>query len=122
MYSLGIPPEFIGTGRTIAYAEETKQLAVLHKYYVNLQKDLLQAGRFINKENLKELAKTSSVWKEILDDISLTEKYLGVTFEPITDAEKRHQTLTKKIVGGLETPDTLTQLIKQSALIRKSLG
>ncbi len=122
LYSLGLPPEFIGTGRTLAYAQKTNQLEILHKHYVNLRKDLLQAGRFINKENLKQLAKASSVWKEVLEDIQLTEKYLGVTFAPVTEKEKRHHSLTKKIVHGLETPETVSALIKQAAVIRKSLG
>ena len=55
LYSLGIPPELIGTGRGLKkLADENIRL---EKYYLNFKKDIVWAGRFLNKENLMKLAK-----------------------------------------------------------------
>ncbi|MBI5465890.1 MAG: phosphoenolpyruvate carboxylase, partial [Candidatus Kerfeldbacteria bacterium] len=55
LYSLGIPPEFIGTGRGLKLL--TSLGLPVEKYYVNLRPDLIWAGRYINKGNLFALAK-----------------------------------------------------------------
>lgn len=48
-YSLGIPPELIGTGRGL------KKVKIVEELYSELKLALLTAGRFLNKESLKYL-------------------------------------------------------------------
>ena len=49
LYSIGIPPELIGTGRGLKEAKKLGTLPLIEKYYLNLHSDLIRAGRFLNK-------------------------------------------------------------------------
>jgi phosphoenolpyruvate carboxylase len=122
LYSLGIPPELIGTGRGIKQIKKEGKLAIVEKHYINLKQDLLQSGKFLNKKNLQSLAKFSSSWKDILYDVDLIEAYLGMPLEPKTGEEKEHEKLTSKIYEHIKHPHVLTPLIEQAAILRKSLG
>jgi phosphoenolpyruvate carboxylase len=126
LYSLGIPPELIGTGRSIRYAQENGLIEVVEKTYINLKSDLQKAGKYLNRENLAELAKENSAWKDIQSDIESIEGYLGTKLEPKNVAEREHELLTLKIFDKLvrQVPDIdeLQDLIVQAAKIRKSLG
>lgn len=122
LYSIGIPPEFIGTGSTIAYAQKSNQLAVIEKYYINLKKDLLEAGRFLNKNNLRELAKSSSAWLEISENIEIIEKYLSIQLGPKSESDMEHLILTEKILENIEADTDVAQFINRAAILRKSLG
>lgn len=122
MYSLGIPPELIGTGRAINFAIRTKKIGLLEKYYINLKHDLLHAGKFLNKENLKKLARKNSAWKNVEEDVKFIEEYLGTELEPITREEKEHERITGKILGRLDDISSESELITQAGILRKSLG
>jgi phosphoenolpyruvate carboxylase len=123
LYSIGIPPEFIGTGRGLKKAQHMGKLKIIRKYYKYISEDLDQAGRFINIENIKKLSKKEKVFEKILEDIKAAEEVLGIKLGPITKKEKEHKKLTTEILKKLESGDkSLTNLITKSALIRKSLG
>lgn len=122
MYSLGIPPEFIGTGRSIHKAISLKQIDIIENYYLNLKEDLIRAGKFLNKENLAKLTKQNLSWEDIQKDIFYIEKYLGVSLGPVSDEEKEHQKITSKILTALNKGLSFQDLIEQAALLRKSLG
>jgi phosphoenolpyruvate carboxylase len=122
MYSVGVPPEFIGTGRAIAFAKKHDTLPLLELHYRNIRKDLTNAGRFINKNNLKKLAKSDNVWQEILENVELVEEYLGNTFEPQDAVEKTHFKLTEAILNGINKKQTVTEYIVEAAQLRKSMG
>ncbi|PIZ62314.1 phosphoenolpyruvate carboxylase [Candidatus Saccharibacteria bacterium CG_4_10_14_0_2_um_filter_52_9] len=119
-YSIGLPPEFIGLGRTLKNIDK-KDLQLLKDHYPNLTTDLEAAGRFINRENLKKFAKGSSDWKDIKADVELTEKILGITFGPQTKDEIAHQRLSTLLT---QTEDAAkgSKLINEMAILRKSLG
>ncbi len=119
-YSVGLPPEFIGLGRTLSKLDK-KDLEVLKQEYPNMASDIMAAGRWINKDNLAEFAKGSAAWKDIKSDIELTEKVLGVTFGPKTKDEITHQKLSGKLIKN-ENGAKGTELINQMAVLRKSLG
>ncbi len=122
MYSLGIPPEIIGTGRGIKEAKERGLLPVLEKYYVNLQADLTRAGKYVNKPAIKKLAKTDTTWNDVLTDITEIEKFLKIALEPETEEEKQHKTITDDITKKLAAEESIAKLIEQAAVLRKSLG
>jgi phosphoenolpyruvate carboxylase len=122
MYSIGVPPELIATGRAIAFAEQNGSIDLLETHYKNIRKDLHKAGRFLNKKNLKKLAQQSSVWQEIYNNVELIEKYIGEKLEPETADDKKHHTLTEKILTGLDKKEHLTEYITESAILRKSMG
>lgn len=122
LYSIGVPPELIGTGRGLKKIKKMGSLEVLEKYYKNLKKDLKRAGAFLNKENLILLAKKDPAWEGILEDVKEIESYLGEELGPKSRDEKYHSLVSSEILEKLLEDKHLTPLIPQAALLRKSLG
>lgn len=122
LYSLGVPPELIGTGRGLRKAIRLNRIGLLEKHYHGLRTDLIRSGRFLNKENLQKLASRSSVWESVLKDVSEVEKYLGENLSPVTKEEFEHQKMTGEIYKRVRTNDPLGKYIQKAAVLRKSLG
>ena len=121
LYSLGIPPEFIGTGRGLKKTKK-EDIKIVEKHYLNFQKDIISAGRYLNKENLEKLSEKYPVFKQVQEDVLILEEYLGEKLEPKTLEEKEHHILTSRIFEGLEKKEKLTDLIVRAAVLRRSLG
>jgi len=122
LYSLGVPPEFIGTGRGIRDAMKEGKLETIEKHYLNLRADLIHAGKYLNKENLNELAKQFPAFDGIKEDVQEVENYLGVELGPLKTKHKIHRNLVSSIyLHSLEGEDFTSEL-EEAAEIRKSLG
>ncbi len=122
LYSLGIPPEIIGTGRGLKKAMADGSVKLIEKYYKNIRHDLTKASRFVNKEGLQLLAKKNPVFKEILEDISGVEEYLGFALGPKTLDEQQHCLIISNIQQSLAKNKNITPLIEQAAILRHSMG
>lgn len=122
LYSIGIPPELLGTGSGIKKAIEEKQMPVVEKHYKYLKQDLIRAGRYLNKENLDKLIKKFPEIKSFKRKIKIIEEYLGEKLGPKTFEEKEHHILTSKIWEEFEKGNKLTDLITRAAILRRSLG
>lgn len=128
LYSLGVPPELIATGRGLGEITNAKlqitneKLKVLEKYYLNLRQDLKRAGAYLNKRNLRALAVKNKFFKFIEEDVSEIEKYLGEKLEPRTKEELEHQKISTKILQALNAKKSTKDLVEKSAKLRKSLG
>lgn len=122
LYSLGIPPELIGTGRGLKAVKKMRRLSLLEESYLNIKKDLERAGRFVNKSALHKLAKKSSHWQGVLEDVREIEKYLKKPLGPITKEEKEHQKLALETLKLTNDDKDLTEVLNRSAVLRKSLG
>jgi phosphoenolpyruvate carboxylase len=119
-YSVGMPPEFIGLGRTLKNLSPA-QLNLLKVEYPNITKDFERAGRWVNKGNLELFAKGGKAFKDIKSDIELAEAILGIKTGPQAKDEKEHEKLSTKLT---QTEDNAkgTELISRMAVLRKSLG
>lgn len=92
LYSIGLPPEFIGTGRGLkavhdAYGDEgLEQLAAI---YPGLEEDLAQAARYaspgIAASHLPERLKA-----QLQEDFHEIEKRLGISAGPRDDDQRYH--------------------------------
>lgn len=122
LYSLGVPPELIGTGRGLKMAKEKGWFPVIEKYYVFLKKNMEESGRYLNKKNLQALGKKNKAWKLIAEDVEAIEAYLGKPLGPVTADEKKHEVITSKIFDGLQKKRDIAKLIEKAALLRKSMG
>jgi phosphoenolpyruvate carboxylase len=126
LYSLGVPPEVIGTGRAIADLVESGEIEYLEKYYLNLKSDLERVSRYVNKSNLKRLVdRYGSIWEHVYADINAIEKYLGHEVGPVTDVDRSHCAITNVIFDLLDnvfSDDIFKKLIEQAAVLRKSIG
>jgi phosphoenolpyruvate carboxylase len=124
-YSLGIPPEFLGTGRGLKDAEREGLLDVLLHYYRHLKDDLVRAGHFLNWENLHLLEKEAPVWSKVRHDIELCQHLLQLEFGPKETHHYLHRNASSSIFhlwrnGGDER--RLRFYIVETAQLRRSLG
>ncbi len=122
LYSLGVPPEIIGTGRGLKHVRELGQEALLEKYYVGLKKELKRAGGFLCKEGLVKLARKSEIWKGVMEDVTQIESYLGENLGPVTQEEIEHAKIVKKLHQKLESGESFAEYLQILAVWRKSLG
>lgn len=121
-YSLGIPPEFIGTGRGLRAIQKAGQLPFAQRLYVNLKRDLVHAGKFLNKENLTFLAKRMPEFQKIAEDVREVENILGVELGPMKDHHFLHRNAVSSIYHKLQMREDPSDDVLRAAKIRKSLG
>jgi phosphoenolpyruvate carboxylase len=122
LYSLGIPPELIGTGRGIKEAKKKGLWNEVSSYYLHLRDDILSAGYFLNKENVIRLAKDLGGWYDIREDISGIEDELGIILGPKEPEHFEHYKLAEKIYEKIRYKKEISQLITYGGIIRRSLG
>lgn len=121
-YSLGVPPEFIGTGRALKKAKELGLMDLVEKHFFTIRSELKHAGKYLNMENLEHYAKTESWAKDILEDVRLCQEILEIEIGPQKPNHHLHRNLTSNILYkqelGLDFQDDLVE----AAVMRKSLG
>ncbi|HBY73258.1 MAG TPA: phosphoenolpyruvate carboxylase, partial [Candidatus Kerfeldbacteria bacterium] len=110
MYSLGIPPELIGTGRTLRALTKSEG-ELVHQMYRCIEHDLKLAGRYLNKENLAALAKQHKGWQAIQTDIDYLEQYFGMQLGPKTQIERSHRTATSAIYAAIQRHQPLAATV-----------
>lgn len=121
-YSLGIPPELIGTGRGLKRAEGLGNLSLVKKYYKFIKEDLIESGKYLNKENLIKLSRESEAWKKVLEDVLNIEGIFNISLGPKTKDDKKHKLLTSKILASVQSSGSPTGLIVEASILRHSLG
>lgn len=122
LYSLGVPPELIGTGRGLKAAAEKHGVKLVKKYYVNLKTDMQAAGGYLNKNVLKELAKKHSEWADVQEDVRYIENILGIKLGPKSREQKEHAKLSEAIYKKLAGNKNPQREIEKAALLRHSMG
>ena len=121
-YSIGVPPEFIGTGRGLKKIKEMGLSGFVKDLYMNLESDLVHAGKYLNKENLESLAKSKPVFKNILEDVRLTEEFLGKELGPYKTHHYIHRNLVSSVYLHMKVKEDFSDELEKAAMIRKSLG
>ncbi len=122
LYSLGVPPELVGTGRGLKKSKDNGTLGLLEKNYINLKQNLEFAGGFLYKPGLIALSKKLPAFKEIWEDVQEIESYLLTELGPKTPEQKQHYKLCQQLHKKLFTKQSLTKIIEKQALLRHSLG
>ena len=121
-YSIGIPPEFIGSGRGLVQAKKQGLLPLIELHFPTLRHELKHAGKYLNRENLAILAKENSWAREIEKDISVCEKILGIELGPQKEHHFLHRNLTSNILLKHKISKDFSQDLVEAAIFRKSLG
>jgi phosphoenolpyruvate carboxylase len=121
LYSLGIPPEFIGIGRALGKLNE-REKKLLMKHYKYFKDDLIDAGRYINRENIDRLARSNVAWRLVAEDIQLAERYLGARLGPRNNAELLHRNLASQLFLRRASKAEMSRLIVETGKLRGGLG
>lgn len=121
-YSLGVPPEFVGTGRGLMEAKKQGLLETLKTHFPTIAWELKHAGKFVNKENLEKFSKKHKWAKAILEDIRLCEEIIKIKAGPQKDHHCLHRNLTSNIAVKWELGMNFEKDIIEAAALRKSLG
>jgi len=121
-YSLGVPPEYIATGRSLRIAKEMGMVDLVERLYVNLRRDLTHAGKYLNKENLALLSKDNESFASIAEDVKEIESYLGETLGPKTSRHMLHRNFVSNVYHLYRAGEDYQQSLLRAAEIRKSLG
>jgi phosphoenolpyruvate carboxylase len=126
LYSIGVPPELIATGRGLLHAEKTGELELVRQYYPALKDDLEHAGKYFNRENLELLAKTKPIFKDIQKDVAAIERIVGIELTPFKSHHFTHKKLTTKILkailSGKASKESVTRDVVAAGKVRRSLG
>lgn len=120
-YSVGVPPEFIGLGRSLSRLS-TNELKKVIEIYPGILADVERAGRYINYDNLHKLVKRNAGWQEVAEDIALSQKLLKLKFGPRSYDEHAHKNLSSNVLLAKNNRAKLPGLIIELAKLRKSLG
>jgi phosphoenolpyruvate carboxylase len=122
LYSIGVPPELIGAGRGLRAAKKRGLLDDLESIYVNFRADLIEAGQYLNKENLNFLAKQDTAWATIQDDVKLLEAHFGEELGPRRSEHYLHRNLVSSAYLLWREGKEFREYILEAAKIRRSLG
>ncbi len=122
LYSLGIPPEFIGTGRVLQAAQKEGVLDLVKKCYYGMRDDLIHAGHYLNRENLDLLCQEDKAWEDLRIDIDLVEKYLEEPLGPYKVHHMIHRNFTSNIFYKMSLDEDFSEDVLRAAEMRKSLG
>ena len=98
------------------------RLKTIEKHYKNLRADFIHAGKYLNKENLNDLAKKYPVFRDIKTDVQEMENYLGVELGPIRTKHFLHRNLASSIHLKSKARMNFLDELEKAAAIRKSLG
>ncbi len=122
LYSMGIPPELIGTGRGISLAKKIGLWDKVKHNYIHLKDDMIRSGYYLNKENVLSLEKDLGGKPDISEDIFQIEKELNIDLSPTKSSHLEHYNMTKKVYNRFKEKKSVSQLIAFTGLLRKSLG
>jgi len=137
LYSLGLPPEFIGLEALNDLTED--EWNVLNKYYVNMKSDLNAVAGYLSWQNLnmlmgmhKEVAKRAEMEEErlssaltrLLLDIKVAQEDLGIKFGPRNLTHRKYEnTVSNFLISYLErNNEEAKDCLEEAAKLRKSLG
>lgn len=122
LYSLGVPPELIGTGRALKLAKDMGIEKLIRELYINLQRDLSHAGHYLNRENLQKLSEKDSIWKTVEGGIDLIEDFIGESIGPTSPHHFIHRNFASNVLQKMEVEEDIAEDVLRAAEIRKSLG
>ncbi|MBI2611255.1 phosphoenolpyruvate carboxylase [Candidatus Gottesmanbacteria bacterium] len=122
LYSIGLPPELIGTGRILKRLKNKGLMDIVLKHYIHLKNDMIMAGYFLNKENIARIGQKIGLEKELKEDIEGIETTLNIELGPKRSIHHEHKLLTNKIYKRIEKRNNIANLITASGKLRRSLG
>ncbi|MEW6325204.1 MAG: phosphoenolpyruvate carboxylase [Nitrospirota bacterium] len=122
LYSFGIPPELIGAGRGLRLAAKKGLSNLVELFYTNVRRDLIEAGTYLNKENLRFLIERSSAWRDVQEDIKAVESFLGEELGPREPEHFLHRNFASNSYFLWHAGRDFSEPVLEAAKLRRSLG
>ena len=137
LYSLGIPPEFLGASFLEDLNEQ--EWKITEKYYINIKNDLNAVGVFVSWENInllidnsRKTADIASMSQEKLEigltkvqhDLNVVEERLNIKLGAKTSTSKRHENFANNFLiayNEREEAEARKSLV-EAAKLRRCLG
>lgn len=120
LYSLGVPPEFIGAGKVLRQLN-AQEFNTLLKYYPDIKKDYSHVARFVSSTALKKLQAKNPKWIEVKKDIIAIKDLFKIKIGPQNENEVEHSRLATDLTQ-ISDPQTQTSLIERMGSLRRFLG
>ncbi len=137
LYSVGLPPEFIGMKALTKLTEPEWKL--LQKCYIKMKHDLSSIGEFVSWENISMLIEMShktakkanmgeeklrSAFTNMLGDLKTAEEKLSIKLGPIGVSGRKHENFTNNFLLSYiqNEDDEARKALIESAKLRKCLG
>ncbi len=137
LYSIGIPPEFVGA-KVLGELNDMEWDAA-EKYYVNMRNDYAAVGGYVSWQNVNMLMdmhqkaakragmdvdKLSLALTRLLADLKTVEEKLDVKLGPRTPTQRKHENFTNNfLISYLEREDDeAKKALVEAAKLRKCLG
>ena len=137
LYSIGVPPEFIGSKVLEDLNED--ELDLIQKHYVNMKHDLSSVGGYVSWQDLNMLMETRKKVAEragmneeklklaltqILDDLKAVEEKLDIKLGLKSPTQKRHENFTNNfLIAYIEREDDeARKAFVEAAKLRRCLG
>ncbi|MFQ5762418.1 MAG: phosphoenolpyruvate carboxylase [Candidatus Bathyarchaeia archaeon] len=136
MYSLGVPPEFLGLEAVNNMTKEEETAVKTH--YKNLRRDLEAVAGFVSWENINMLTTmrdelesklgvcllTKDAWPMILSDLEAVENHFNIKLGSKSLTQRKHDNAVNSfLISLLEKDDEeARKYLVEAARIRKSLG
>ncbi|MFO1518907.1 MAG: phosphoenolpyruvate carboxylase [bacterium] len=121
-YSIGLPPELIGLGRSLKEAKERNLLKAVETFFPGLNTQILQVGRYLNSENLGILARRFPPFKEVHRGLHWLEGHLGENLGPREPDDLLHRNYTSNVIQNWIKGTSFEEDILKAAQVRRSLG
>ncbi|MBT0159994.1 phosphoenolpyruvate carboxylase [Candidatus Bathyarchaeota archaeon A05DMB-2] len=137
LYSIGLPPEFIGA-KALEKLNDA-ELDLVEKYYVNLKHDLSAVGGYVSWQNVNMFLemhqkvaeragasqeKLKEAFANVLDDLQTVEEKLNIKLGPYGSIQKRHENFANNfLISWLEHEDgEARKALIEAAKLRRCLG
>ena len=138
LYSIGIPPEFIGC-RALEELNDG-EWDMVKKHYINLAHDLVSVGGYVSWENINLLLEThkrvsakanmtveklENALTKILEDLKTVEEKLVIKLGPRNPTQKRHENFTNNfLISYIERDNDVEAKgdLIEAAKLRRCLG
>lgn len=122
LYSLGIPPEVIGTGRALREVYDRGLSETLNRHYRNLKWDLQEACAYVNRDNVRRLQDRFPRLAGVEEDLKWLGGILGIPTEPTRNRHLIHKNITSNILLLLEEGRNVTEMVEEAGTLRGFLG
>jgi len=133
LYTVGLPPEIIGTGRGLKALDERGKLDVLFDYYPSLEEDLKFASRFLNLRVVGSFLPEYAL-KLVRRDVEYIYEYLAIDLGPRNEDEEAALAMVGRLEPYLKymlmdteklldvEKELAQEMIVRIAKVRKALG